>query len=306
VSASRRLEPRHHLLFNALKGFLAVAGRLPLAITRPAGRLIGAAAMTASERDRTRARDHVRIAFPELDEDAREALLRASARHFGAVLAEIAWLLHATSDDVARLCPITGVEHLERPLETGSGAMLITGHCGNWELLNARLGVAGIPMTIAVRSVYDSRLDDIATVLRSRFGSEVIPRGHDAGRRLAAALARNRVVGLLIDQDIKDVPGVFVDFFGRPAWTPSGAAALALHRGCPVVPAFGHRRPDGSHIVEVHPPLPEPMSTSPADRVVELTASATAAIEHQVRAHPEQWVWMHRRWRRQPPGHPPG
>jgi KDO2-lipid IV(A) lauroyltransferase len=123
---------------------------------------------------------------------------------------------------------------------------------------------------------------------------------------LLAALARNRVVGLLIDQDIGDIPGVFVHFFGRPAWTPSGAASLALHRRCPIVPAFAHRRADGSHVVEVHPPLPEPAPGPKEDRVAELTAAATAAIERQVRAHPEQWVWLHRRWRRQPSAPPTG
>ena len=111
--------------------------------------------------------------------------------------------------------------------------MLIPAHCGNWELLNARLGVGGIPMSIAVREVYDPRLNQIATRLRARFGAEVVMRGAGAGRRLAAALARNRVVGLLIDQDIRDVPGVFVPFFGRPTWTPSGAAQLALRAGVP-------------------------------------------------------------------------
>jgi len=218
------------------------------------------------------------------------------------MLAEVAWLLRATPEQVAELCTIDGVEHLERPLAAGSGVVLITGHCGNWELLNARIGVAGIPMTIAVRSVYDPRLDAIATKLRSRFGTEVVPRGQEAGRRLLGALSDNRVVGLLIDQDIRDIPGVFVDFFSRPALTPSGAASLALHRGCPVVPAFGCRRVDGSHVVEVHPPLPEPAAGSPEDRVRELTAEATAAIERQVRAHPAQWAWLHRRWRSQPPG----
>jgi KDO2-lipid IV(A) lauroyltransferase len=109
-------------------------------------------------------------------------------------------------------------------------------------------------------------------------------------------------VGLLIDQDIRDIPAVFVDFFGHPARTPSGAAVLALRLGCPVVPTFSHRRADGSHIVEVSPPLPSPTEGPTEERIAQLTAAATAAIEHEIRCHPEQWVWMHRRWRSQPPG----
>jgi KDO2-lipid IV(A) lauroyltransferase len=142
----------------------------------------------------------------------------------------------------------------------------------------------------------------MATALRERFGAEVVARGSDAGRRLLSALGRNRVIGLLIDQDIRDIPGVFVPFFGKDAWTPSGASSLALHRQCPVVPAFAHRRPDGRHAVEISPPIPLPLEGSKEDRIVELTAAATAAIERQIRAHPAQWVWMHRRWRTRPSG----
>jgi KDO2-lipid IV(A) lauroyltransferase len=282
-------------------GFLAGAGRLPLGVTRPLGAQLGVLIMGLDARDRRRSRDHFRIAFPALDEDAARSLLRRNARHLGALLAEVAWLRVATAEEVAAQCSISGLEHLERPLAAGTGAVLITGHCGNWEILNARLGVAGIPLTIAVRGLDDPRIDAIVTSLRSRFGTEVVPRGQDAGRRLLAALAANRVNGLLIDQDIKDIPGVFVPFFGRPAWTPSGAASLALRAGCPVVPAFDHRRGDGRHEVEILPPLPQPPPGAPEEQVAALTAAATSAIERQVRAYPEQWVWMHRRWRRQPP-----
>jgi Kdo2-lipid IVA lauroyltransferase/acyltransferase len=296
----RPLRARDQLLYRGLETFLSAAGRLPLGVTRPLGAQIGATAMAISARDRRRARSHLRLAFPSLDEASMRALLRSTARHVGKLLAEVAWLLRATPEEVAEQCAITGLEHLQRPLAAGTGAVLITGHCGNWELCNARVGVAGIPLTIAVRGMHDPRLDRIATALRSRFGAEVVPRGQDAGRRLFAALAANRVNGLLIDQDIRDIPGVFVPFFGRPAWTPSGAASLALRHGCPVVPIFAHRRSDGRHLAEIHPPLPDPPPGPSEERITALTAAATAAIERQIRAYPEQWVWMHRRWRTRP------
>jgi KDO2-lipid IV(A) lauroyltransferase len=152
----------------------------------------------------------------------------------------------------------------------------------------------------AVRELDDPRLDDVASTLRTRFGTEIIPRGPSAGRQLARALSKNKVVGLLVDQDIPSVPGVFVPFFDRLAWTPSGAAMLALRMRCPIVPGFIHRRPDGTHVAKIQPPLAVPVAGSLEDRVTELTAAATAAIEWQVRAWPEQWVWMHRRWRTRP------
>jgi len=299
--SERPLRLRDHLLYQGVVGFLAGAGRLPLGVSRPLGAHIGALAMALNVRDRRRSRTHLRIAFPDLDEKSVRDLLRRNARHVGMLLAEVAWLLRATPEEVAELCRISGTEHVERALAAGTGAVLITGHCGNWELLNARLGVAGLPLTVAVRGLHDPRLDQIVTSMRSRFGAEMVPRGQEAGRRLLAALAANRVNGLLIDQDIKDIPGVFVPFFGRPAWTPLGAASLALRRGCPVLPVFDHRLGDGRHQVELHPPLPEPPPGTPEERISALTAAATAAIERQIRAYPEQWVWMHRRWRRQPP-----
>jgi KDO2-lipid IV(A) lauroyltransferase len=283
---------------------MAGAGRLPLSLTRPVGRALGRVAMALNPRDRRRARDHIRIAYPDWDESDVRRLLRANASHFGALAAEVAWLGVVRPQAVTDLCSSSGEDHLRSALDHGEGAVLITGHCGNWELLNAWLGAAGFPMTIAVRGIYDPRLDLMATRLRERFGAEVVPRGSKAGRQLLGALGRNRVIGLLIDQDIRDIPGVFVPFFGKPAWTPSGGASLALHRKCPVVPAFSHRRADGGHTVKIHPPIPLPTSGSKDDRIVELTAAATAAIERQLRAHPEQWVWMHRRWRTRPTTNP--
>ena len=178
--------------------------------------------------------------------------------------------------------------------------MFATGHCGNWEMLGARLPSGGVPLVTAARQLDNRRLDRFVTASRTRFGGEVVPRGPSAGRRLARALIKNAAVALLIDQDIKDIPGVFVPFFGRPAFTPSGAATLALRMKCPVLPGFIHRRPDGTHVAEIHPPLPVPTDGTLEDKVEEMTATATAFIERQIRAHPEQWVWMHRRWRTQP------
>lgn len=293
---------RHDALYQAFRFFLGAGSALPLAVTRPLGQQIGVAALALVSRDRKRARAHLRIAFPDRSESEIRSLLLEFARHLGLLLAEVAWLWRASPYQVMKLCSIEGLEHLRDGLDEGRGAVLITGHCGNWELLNARLCVAGIPMTIAVRGLKDPRLDGVASTLRSRFGAEVVARGSDAGRTLLAALNRNRVNGLLIDQDIRDVSGVFVPFFGRPAWTPSGAAALAIRKGCVSVPAFTFRRADKTHHVVVHPPLPPPERGSLSNMVTELTARATGTIEQQIVAHPEQWVWMHRRWRTRPEG----
>lgn len=293
---------RNHALYLGLRAFLALGSRLPLRLTQSLGPLFGAMALRLVPRDRRRIETHLEIAFPEMDAADRNRISRGCARHFGLMFGEIAWLWGARPEAVEDLCTIDGLQHVETALEEGRGAMFATAHCGNWELLAGRLPIAGVPLISAVRELDDPRIDAIVTKLRTRFGTEIVPRGPAAGRQLARALGRNRVVGLLIDQDIRDVPGVFAPFFGRPVWTPSGLATLAVRMRCPVLPGFIHRLPDGSHKAEIHPPLEVPEDGTLAERVEQLTAAATAVIERQIRAYPEQWVWMHRRWRTRPEG----
>jgi len=288
------------VLYLTLRSFLEVGGHLPLVLSRAVGPMLSGAALGVMSSARGRIRSHLEIAFPELDEGQRAEIMRGCSRHFGLMLAEIAHVWRAGSERVEVLCEIAGLEHVERALENGRGVMFVTAHCGNWELLSARLAVARVPLITAVRQLDDPRLDRLVTASRERFGTKVVPRGPAAGRQMVRSLSRNMVCGLLIDQDIRDVPGVFVPFFGRPAWTPSGAATLAIRMRCPVIPGFVHRRPDGTHKAEFHPPLETPEGGTLDEQTLELTAAATAAIEQQIRAYPEQWVWMHRRWRRQP------
>jgi KDO2-lipid IV(A) lauroyltransferase len=269
-------------------------------VSRPIGKTLAGATLGLLPRRAKRILTHLGIAFPEKSEEEREAIMRGCARHFGLMLAEVSWLWHAQPHEIEALCAMEGRELLDKAFEEGRGVMLATAHCGNWEIHAARLPIAGIPLMSAYRQLDNPRLDLLVTRMRTRFGTEVVPRGPAAGKQLMKMLARNGTTGLLIDQDVPSIPGVFVPFFGRPAWTPSGAAMLAIRRRSPVLPGFIHRHPDGTHTTTFHPPLPIPEGGSLEDRVEELTASATAAIERQIRAYPEQWVWMHRRWRTQP------
>lgn len=290
---------RHDLGYAFLRGLLAGSRALPLPMLRGLGRLAGRAALPLARRDRERALTHIARAFPEHDDAWRRALARRCAGHLGAVLGEVAWLWSASPNAIVAGSEFDRLEHLTGDLGSDRGAILITGHCGNWEWLNLALGARGIPLTVAAREVYDPRLDEVARRLRGRFGGETALRGQDAGGRLMRALRHGRVIGLLIDQDI-DAPGVYVEFFGQAAWTPSGAALLALRTRRPVVAGFATRLPNG----RMHLSFSEPIRSAPgADLDTDtgrLTATLTAHIERQVRCHPEQWVWMHRRWRHQP------
>ena len=297
ASLGRKL--RHDLGYALLRVLLAASRLLPLPVLRGLGWLTGRGALPLARRDRARALAHNARAVPERDETWRRALARRCAGHLGMVLGEVAWLWSASPEAVLGRTEFVGLEHLTDGLRPDRGAILATGHCGNWEWLNLGLGASGIQMTVAAREVYDPRLDEVARRLRGRFGGETALRGRGAGGKLVQALRNGRVIGLLIDQDI-DAPGVFVEFFGQPAWTPTGAALLALRTGCPAIAGFAARLPDGRMRLSFSPPVEVPSGMDLDTAVARLTATFTAHIERQVREHPEQWVWMHRRWKHQP------
>ena len=290
---------RDDLGYFGVRALLGGSRALPLAALRAVGRAAARTALAFPGRDRGRAGRHIAMAFPDRPEAWRRALLRACAGHLGAVLGEIAWLWSAPPEAILARTRFVGLDHLTGALAAERGAILITGHCGNWEWLNLGLGAAGVPMSVAARQVYDPRLDEVARRLRGRFGGETALRGKGAGSKLLHALRHGRVIGLLIDQDI-EAPGAFVQFFGRPAWTPTGAALLAVRSRCPVVTGFAVRLPDATMRLEFDPPIEPPPGDDLDADVASLTATLTARIERQVRAHPEQWVWMHKRWRHQP------
>jgi KDO2-lipid IV(A) lauroyltransferase len=288
-----RLEPLVPPLVHA---FSALLGRLPWPAVQRLGRGLGRLAWSLGRRDRGRTLDHLALAFPDLSASDRQALGRDCFRHQGMNLAECLHLLHKDCADIARHVEVQGWEEIVRARESGRPLVLVTGHCGNWELLAATLNCRGLGMAVVARSLDEPRLQGMLAGLRRRFGTATIERGSEgAARQILGTLRRGGVLGMLIDQDTK-VDGVWVPFFGHPAFTPVGAAKIALRQGTEVIPAFIERRPDGSHLVRVQKALELPQDAQ------EATAVMTRAIEEQVRRRPEQWVWMHRRWRRQPVG----
>ncbi len=288
------------LLAGLLRAVAAILARLPWAAVDRVGRALGALAFHLGRRDRRRALTHLAIAFPELPERRRRELARGCFRHQGMNLAECLRMLGSNSGSdcaaVAARADVVGWEEVERARAGGRPLLVLTGHCGNWELLAALINCRGLDMAVVARPLEDPPLQALLASLRSRFGTSTIERGSEgAARAILGRLRRGGVLGMLIDQDTK-VDGVWVPFFGRPAFTPVGAAKMALRQGAAVVPAFIERLPDGRHRARFQPAM-----ELPADPL-EATAAMTRAVEEQVRAHPEQWVWMHRRWRRQPPG----
>lgn len=290
---------RHDLGYLALRGLLTGARPFSLPTLRRLGRLLAGLTPLFGRAERQRARDHLRLAFPDWEPARHSRVFRDFVRHTGELLGEVAWLWSAPAQAILAASRFEGLEHLTGCLGPETGTVLLTGHCGDWEWLNLALGAAGVPMTAAAREIFDPRVDRLVQQLRGRFGAESALRGQRAGHRMVSALNGGRVVGILIDQDI-DAPGAFVEFFGRPAWTPTGAAVIAARCGRPIVPGFSARLEDGTMLLAFDAPLATDRDAASPEGAARLTARLTARIEAQIRSRPEQWVWSHRRWRRQP------
>lgn len=285
---------RGRLLAALLRPLAALLGRSSLAGAQRVGRWIGRAAWLAARRDRRRAREHLALALPELGTAERRRIAREAIVHQGVTFAETLHLTRRSCADVERYVDAEGWQEVQAHVAAGRPVMIITGHCGNWELLAALANCRGLALSVVGRQLDEPDLQQMLLAARRRFGTETIERGAPgSSRRLLRVLRDGGALGMLIDQDTK-VEGVWVDFFGRPAHTPVGAARIALKVGAAVVPTFIERRPDGRHLARFLPAL-----HLPADPT-EATALMTAAIESQVRRVPEQWVWMHRRWRTRP------
>jgi Kdo2-lipid IVA lauroyltransferase/acyltransferase len=288
--------PRNAVLARAIWGTGRAIGTLPPPAALAVGRTLGRGAHALLGTPRRLAWKHVGMAFPELDEAARARIVRATFEHAGQSFAELgSWRQLARLDGYVR---IDNLAALDGALAEGRGALAVTGHVGNWELLAATIAERGYGLSVVARHVNDVRFDALITRFRGDRGMEILNR--DAADFLAqvrAALARNHIVAILMDQDSRG-GGVFVPFFGRPAHTPPGAAVLALRTRAPVVTVFIRRRPEGGHVITFERvPIEHGAGRG---QLTALTARFTAAIEAAIRTSPAEWVWWHERWRRQP------
>jgi len=242
--------------------------------------------------------ENLAVAFPDRSGAERRRLCRASFQHLGMMLVETCFLLVQDPQVMLSRVSVEGIEHLTAAAKSPGGVLLLSAHFGNWELLGLAHIFCGLPLTVVVRPLDSVILNGLAERLRARTGTELIGKRR-ALRPVLGALRRGRMVGILLDQNASRGEGVFVPFFGRPASTSRSLALLSLRTGRPIVPVFIHRERDGRHRIVVEPALATPPADSP-DAVIELTAECARRIEAAIRRWPEQWFWLHRRWRTRP------
>lgn len=295
MAGPKRRAFRSRLLYLALVCISAVVRRLPLRVARLFGLFLGHLGWHVLGRERRRATANMTIAFPDWTQRRRTYAVRDMFHHLGQSLFELLWMPNLDAAKIAKTTTFEGMEPVMEHIRSGSGIVAFTGHCGNWEWMAYCLTKSGIPMSVLQRERNEAELNEFITRIRATAGIRTIDRGSTgAARELIFALRRGGMLGFLIDQSIR-AESVKVPFFGRPALTPIGPARLAIRTRVPVVSVFVERRGGKQHIR-----FNEIIDTRDNDDPIALTALITRDIEEQIRRAPEQWVWMHDRWRDRP------
>jgi len=277
----------------------ALVGLLPARTASSLGSTLGALAFRVARGERQKALESLCIAFPHLSGEEVYELARDCFRHLGRMMLELVCveqLDRASAEWVE--WPAEDRAVLDRALAAKKGVVFVSGHVGSWELLARTVSLAGYPCQTIAKETSDPRTTRLVERFRESSKLKSIWRGKDgAAKAMLRALKQGEILGLLIDQDT-EVQSVWVPFFGRPAKTPRAAADLALRTGAKVVLGFCQRHGE-RYRLSMQEVSAEGLEGEEGARV--LTERLTAGIEAAIRSAPEQWVWMHRRWKSSPP-----
>jgi KDO2-lipid IV(A) lauroyltransferase len=251
-----------------------------------------------SARRRLVALHNLRRAFPDLSDGEVIRLAKGSFRNMALVAAECFDIPRLTRENIGALVEAEGLEHSAKALEKGRGVLFFGAHFGNWELEGVAVSLFIKPFVVIYRRLDNPVLDALVRRIRSSTGNTPLPKEH-AMRPMLRTLKRNDMLGILIDQNVDHYEGVFIDFFGRPACTTDGLALLALHTGAPVLPAYLARKPDGRYRFVVGPEV-EITNTGNWEEDVQVnTQRFMTILEETIRRYPDQWLWVHQRWKTQ-------
>jgi KDO2-lipid IV(A) lauroyltransferase len=277
-------------------------GVLPRKVARDVGAGIGAAAWALLGRLRRVGMRNLEMAFPETTEAERERILRGVYRSLGWQLGEFCKMSGYTAEQASKFIRYDGLEHYLAARAEGKGVLVLTGHLGAWELSSFYHSLMGYPMSLVIRRLDNPLVDAFVNRIRCLHGNKVIHKD-DFARGLLTSMHRGETVGILMDTNMTPPQGVFVPYFGVEACTASGLARVALHSGAAVLPGFlVWEATEKKYVLRFGEEL-ELIRTGDGTRdIVANTALFTATIEAYVRRYPEQWLWVHRRWKTRPEG----
>lgn len=282
----------------------ALVRALPRRTALSLGGAVGALAGRIDGRHDAIARDNLLAAFGDtMGPRERERVLRACWRHFGRITFDALLFPTLHKDALGSILRVEGLDNARDALAKGRGILVFSAHFGHWEAGAYAMGLLDIPFAVIARPLDNPSLDARLLALRRGSGNTVIMK-RSAVRETLRALSKGSGVAILIDQDA-GAEGVFVPYFGRAASTTPTLALLALRTEAPIIPVFARVAADGTISVHIEAEVPADSTGDREADVIRVTAACTAIVERWVREAPEQWLWMHRRFKTRPPGEPP-
>ncbi len=281
-------------MLEFLLALLIIIVLLPHKILLALGRFLGIAVCYIFKEYRVTAEKNLKIAFPDYSLKRIIKIRNDTFKNIAMNFMEFALINFKTKKFWLKKIEITGANILKKLLKEKKSIILVTAHIGNWELMASYLAMRGYPLSVVARNIPDKRLNKLLVNMRKRRKMNVIYRsGRVNIKKMLKVLKSSEILAVLIDQDT-NVGGVFVDFFSRPAFTPTAVSQFARIKNTVAVPCFIYRKKDLSHKIIIKEPV-ELRGDEKKD-----TAKCTKIIENFIREHSDQWVWMHPRWKRQP------
>ena len=299
---ARRASLREWLEYLGLRLIVASLKWLPRPVSRAAGGAIGALAWHLIGRLRRIGLRNLALAYPDMPEPERTRILRTLYRYLGWQLAEFCRMPRATRVDAQKFFRYEGLEHFLAARSRGHGVLVLTGHLGAWELSSFYHSLMGYPMSMVIRRLDNPLVDAFVNNIRCLHGNRVLHKD-DFARGLLQAMHHGDTVGILMDTNMTPPQGVFVPFFGTLACTASGLARVAAHSKAAVLPGFMLWEPrERRYVLHFGPELTVARTGDATADALANTALFTATIESWIRRYPEQWLWVHRRWKTRPEG----
>jgi KDO2-lipid IV(A) lauroyltransferase len=281
---------------------LCLLGWLPRQIRLQLAYSAGNLGYHLARRLRRVAQRNLTLALPELSPAAQDQIIRGVFRNFGRLLAEFSGFPYLNRQNIESIVLYQGLEHYLAAIARGRGVLFLTGHLGAWELSSFAHAVYGYPHNILVRKIDNPHIDQLVAQYRTSSGNQPIDKNNSV-KAILQALRRGEAVGILIDLNTVRNQGVFCDFFGIPACSTTGLATLALRTGATVLPGFlVWDEQLGKHRLCFEPPVPLIRTGDQHQDICQNTAQFNQIVEKFVRRYPDQWLWVHRRWKTRPEG----
>ena len=291
---------REHLEYASAWILLKFLGCLPRMTARAIGVLVAKALFSIRSPLQRAADFNLRLAFPELPGRARREILKRMVRNLGWMAAEFARLPRYTRSNIEKTIILDGFENFAAAERAGKGVLFLTGHMGAWELAPFAHALFSGPIHFFVRPIDNSRVDALVNRYRCASGNQPIKKNESA-RAALRILHDGGVIGVLADQNAVPAEAVFADFFGVPAATSSGIARLARRTGAAVVPAYSYWDPQiDRYRLRYEPALEFAVTQDEQSDIRNYSARFNQVIEDYVRRFPDQWLWVHRRWKTRP------